>query len=160
MDLFQNFRSNHTYGGCRYIRCRYYQEVRKEEIKEDKKGRKNGTMKDLSKTTKRKKLWGIMSRMWWVREVVLTNLAVSPITQIGACADWDTSNRLYSNVWFLCAANRSNSSNTNRIDLLCWPPNKKCILFENVKYCKLQEHETSAFLFAVKQVLLNLNSIE
>lgn len=45
---------------------------------------------------------------------VLTCLHVSPITVTGVCADWDTSNRLYSSVWFLWCTNKSNSSSTNR----------------------------------------------
>jgi len=46
------------------------------------------------------------------------------MTQIGACDDCATSNKLYSSVWLWCCANKSNSSNTNTTDLLCSPPTK------------------------------------
>jgi hypothetical protein len=64
---------------------------------------------------------------------ILTNLQVTPRTHIGVWADCEMSNKLYSNVWFLWNANKSNSSRTNRIGLLDWLP-------ENIKYtCNLHD---------------------
>ena len=60
-----------------------------------------------------------------VEQKMGTSRQVIPTTQMGACADWATSNRLYSSVWFLWWANRSNSSNTKMIGLLLWSPEKK-----------------------------------
>lgn len=54
------------------------------------------------------------STMKWTN-CILTRRHVRPITRTGFCADWEISNKLYSNVWFLWKINKSNSSSRNRI---------------------------------------------
>jgi hypothetical protein len=53
--------------------------------------------------------------MWTNSESTLTKRHVRPMTRTGFCADWDISNKLYNNVWFLWKINKSNSSNMNKI---------------------------------------------
>lgn len=61
--------------------------------------------------------------------MILTSRQVSPMTVIGVWADCAISKRLYSNVWFLWCANRSNSSRIKRTgQLLVRSPEYKNLL--------------------------------